>query len=114
MSIDRLKLATLLLDFEEHTSSDNQTKKLQHSSKCQQLQHKMPFHFTDLFTLQIFSTAKSVESQQQSFPLADSPEKAVKFMSQIESTFDEAVKKSFNPLYPLIAFVLVYYTAQQR
>ena len=47
VSIDRLKPAILLSDFEEHTSSDNQTKKLQHSSKYQQLKHKTPFHFAD-------------------------------------------------------------------
>ena len=47
MSINRLKLAILLSDFEEHISSDNQTKKLQHSTKYQQLKHKMPSYFTD-------------------------------------------------------------------
>ena len=47
VSIDRLKPAILLSDFEDHTSSDNQTKKPQHNTKYQQLKHKMPFHFTD-------------------------------------------------------------------
>ena len=47
VSIDWLKPAILLSEFEEHTSSDNQTKKQQHSTKYLQLKHKMPFHFTD-------------------------------------------------------------------
>ena len=47
VSIDKLKPAILLSDFEEHTSSDNQTNKLQHSITYPQLKHKMPFHFTD-------------------------------------------------------------------
>ena len=63
VSVDRLKPATPLSDFEKHTLSDNQTKKLQRSSKYQQLKHKMPFHFTDHSQVSrkpttVFSTGK--------------------------------------------------------
>ena len=45
VSIGKLKPAILLLNFEEHISSDNQAKSCITAQNIRK--HKMPFHFTD-------------------------------------------------------------------